>query len=117
MTAPNIAELSIITGKTFVGDLSNSLATLVAGASNKVMKINSIVVANVDGVNSASVNISLQRSSTDYYVVKTVEVPGDTTLVVLDKDMGIYLEEADILRGSASVDGDLQVVVSYEEIS
>jgi hypothetical protein len=43
-------------------------------------------------------------------------VAADTTLVVLDKASSIYLEEDTSLVATASAGGDLDVIVSYEEI-
>jgi hypothetical protein len=37
--------------------------------------------------------------------------------MAITKDSAIYLEEGDALRATASVDGDLQVICSYEIIS
>ena len=45
-------------------------------------------------------------------LAKTVTVPADTTLVVLDTP--IYLMEADVLKGGASANSDLDLFVSYE---
>ena len=46
------------------------------------------------------------------YLCKTVTVPADATLVVLDTP--IYLMEGDILKGGASAASDLDLFVSYE---
>ena len=48
------------------------------------------------------------------YLAKTVNVPADSTLVVVDSP--IYLMEGDILKGGASAAGDLDLFVSYEVI-
>ena len=47
----------------------------------------------------------------------TVSVPADASLVVLSKDTALYLEENDTIRLTASANGDLQAICSYEEIS
>ena len=46
------------------------------------------------------------------YLAKTISVPADSTLVVLDSP--IYLMEGDKLRGGASAAGDLDLFISYE---
>jgi hypothetical protein len=46
----------------------------------------------------------------------TISVPADATLVLIDKNSSIYLEEADVLEGGASADGDLTYTISYEEL-
>lgn len=47
--------------------------------------------------------------------MNTVVIPADTTLDVLSKS--IYLEEGDKITGLASTNGDLEVIISYEEIT
>lgn len=117
MAAPNIVNVATITGKTAVQAVTTSATAIVtnSAASGKVFKVNALYVANVDGVNSADVNVDLYRSSTAYHIAKTVAVPADATLDIISK--AIYLEEGDSLRLTASANSDLEAVCSYEEIS
>lgn len=117
MAAPNIVNVSTITGKTSVLVVTTSATAIVenAAASGKVFKVNALYVSNVDGTNAADVNVDIYRSSTAYHIAKTVSVPADATLDVISKS--IYLEEGDSLRLTASVNSDLEAVCSYEEIS
>ena len=124
MTAPNIVNVTTITGKTNVVSLTTTNATLVvenAAASNKVLKINSLVVSNVDGTNAADITISLYSEDniggTATEIVSTVSVPADASLVVIDKGTSIYLEEDKSIGATAGSASDLKVVCSYEEIS
>lgn len=119
MAAPNIVNVATITGKTAVQSVTTTPTAIVtnSAASGKVFKVNSLIVSNVDGANTASVNVDLFRSSTAYYVAYTLIVPPDSSLVVLSKETCLYLEEGDAIRCTASLDGDLQAVCSYEEIS
>jgi uncharacterized protein YjhX (UPF0386 family) len=116
MTAPNIVNITVATGKTDVlaATTSATAITTNSAASGKVYKINSIIVANIDGTNAADITLDLFRSSTAYKFVNTVSVPADATLVALSKDAAIYLEEGDSIRATASANGDLQVLCSYE---
>jgi hypothetical protein len=117
MAAPNIVNVTTITGKTAVQVVTTSATAIVtnSAASGKVFKINALYVSNVDGTNAADVNVDLYRSSTAYHIAKTVSVPADATLDVISK--AIYLEEGDSLRLTAGADSDLEAVCSYEEIS
>ena len=117
MAAPNIVNVTTITGKTAVQAIGTSAAAIVtnSASSNKVFKVNALYVSNVDGVNDATVNVDIYRSSTAYHIAKTITVPADTTLDVMNKP--IYLEEGDALRLTASAASDLEGVCSYEEIS
>jgi len=117
MAAPNIVNVSTITGKTAVLAVTTSATAIVtnSAASGKVLKVNALYVANVDGTNAANITVDIFRSSTAYKIAHTVAVPADATLDVISKS--IYLEEGDSLRLTASADGDLEAVCSYEEIS
>jgi hypothetical protein len=121
MAAPNIVNVATITGKTVGAALTTSSADIVtnSAASNKVFKVNSIRVANVNGGASADVTVGFYDASTTttYRLAFTVNVPADASLVVLDKDAQIYLEEGDKITALASVNSFLEIVVSYEELS
>ena len=119
MAAPNLVNVSSIYGRTMGAALGTDVnTTLLTCAADKVLKINSIIVANVDGTNSADATVTFYDSSetAGYYLASTVAVPADSTLIVLGKDSPIYLEESDEIRAGASVNDDLQIVVSYEEL-
>ena len=117
MANPNIVAVSSIYANTVMdADVAASAVSLLTCGSNKVQKINSLVIANIDGSNAASIDVWRTRSSADYYLAKTISVPADATLVVIDKNMGLYLMESDILKIQASAAGDLSAVCSYEEI-
>jgi hypothetical protein len=124
MAAPNVVNVATITGKTAVTSLTTTNASLVVenpASSNKVFKINSLIVSNVDGTNAADITIGLYSEDniggTATEIVSTVSVPADASLVVISKDTSIYLEEDKSIGATASVANDLKVVCSYEEIS
>lgn len=123
MTAPNIVNLSSLTAKTELASLTTSPGVTIVSngsSSNAVYKINSIIVANIDGLNSAAVTINVVRTSgttTTAALAYSITVPANSTLVVVTKDMGIYLEEGYSIQGIASADGDLQAICSYEIIA
>jgi hypothetical protein len=117
MAAPNIVNVTTITGKTAVQAVGTSATSIVtnSAASGKVFKINALYVSNVDGTDNAEMSVSILRSSTSYHIAKTVVVPADATIDVLSK--AIYLEEGDELQLLANAASDLEAVCSYEEIS
>jgi hypothetical protein len=124
MAAPNIVNVATITGKTVVVDLTSTSATSVvsnASSSGKVFKINSLIVANVDGTANADITINLYSAAalggTATQICSTVAVPADSSLVVIDKTSGIYLEEDKSIGATAGSANDLKVICSYEEIS
>lgn len=116
MVAPNVVGVTSILGKTDVQSVGTSATAITTCPTDKVYKINSLIVANIDGVAAADITVDLFRSSTAFRIASTITVPADTTLVVISKDMGIYLEEGDAIRCTASAAGDLQALCSYEII-
>ena len=120
MAAPNLKDPSIITGITTVVGLGTTAVTGIltnTAGSNKVLKINSIFCANVDGVTAADISISIIRNGTDRYLAKTIAVPPDATQIISSKDTYFYLEEGVGIRAQASAANDLDVTIGYEEIS
>jgi hypothetical protein len=124
MANPNIVNVTSIEGGNIGFNLSNTLTdTLLTVDSDKILKINRITVANVDGSSAADVDIFVDglgngatgitaTGSATVYLAKTVSVPADATLVLVDTP--IYLMEGDILKGGASASGDLDLFISYE---
>lgn len=124
MAAPNIVNVATITAKTTTLALSStSQTTLVSNAasSGKVIKVNMIQVANVDGTNACDVTVDLHSAAsgggTAFSLVSTASVPADASLIVVDKNTALYLEEDRSITVTAGTANDLEVIVSYEEIS
>ena len=120
MAAPNIVNVSTITAKMAAANLGTTLTTTLlsnSSSSGKVFKINTIIVSNVDGSNSADVTIDYHNGSTGYKIANAIPVAPKTTLVLTDKNIVIYLMEDNAIRGGASAASDLDVVISYEELS
>jgi len=117
MAAPNIVNVTTITGKTAVLAVTTSATAIVTNSanSNTVVKVNALYISNIDGVNNCDATVDIFRSSTAYRIASTVVVPADAVLDVLSKP--IYLEEGDTLRLTASANSDLEGVCSYEIIS
>ena len=117
---PYIVSVTSIFGKTaYDADISTSDDTLLenASSSNKLLKVNSLIIANIDGSNSATITATLKNgSNTVLGYIKTITVPPDTTLVLISKDTSIYLEENMKITLDASVAGDLSAICSYDEI-
>tara|TARA_B100001094_G_C17609780_1_gene520683 strand:- start:48 stop:437 length:390 start_codon:yes stop_codon:yes gene_type:complete len=127
MANPNIVNVATINGGNLGFNLSNTLtATLLTVASDVILKVNRITVANVDGSSAADVDLFVDgmgngatgisaTGAATVYLAKTVSVPADSTLVLVDSP--IYLMEADILKGGASASGDLDLYISYEVLN
>ena len=126
MAKPNIVAVTSILGGNLGWNLSaTATTTLMTVAAEKIVKINRITCANVDGTNAADVSLFVDGlttagatgitptgASATVYLAKTVSVPADATLVI--SDTPIYLMEGDILKGGASAASDLDLFISYE---
>ena len=131
MAAPNIISPTTITGKTTYFTPSGTTAVVLltnAAASGKVLKINSLIAANVDGTSAVDVTVSYYTDGavaqgsapsggTAYPIVSTVSVPADASLIVVDKSTQLYIEEGNSLSITSSSANDIAFTVSYEEIS
>ena len=120
MAAPNLVNVTSITGKIdghalTTDAIDNANSSVITCAADKLIKINSIIVANIDGTDSVNIDVAVNLASdARFYLAKTVAVPADSTLVVIGKDSPIYLEESDELEARADVASDAELVVSYE---
>jgi hypothetical protein len=126
MANPNIVNVTSIVGGNLGWNLSATATdTLMTVDADKIVKVNRITVANVDGTNAADVSLFVDGLTTagatgitptgadaTVYLAKTVSVPADATLVI--SDTPIYLMEGDILKGGASAASDLDLFISYE---
>jgi hypothetical protein len=124
MANPNIVNVTAIYGENSLTALSTTSATSIvsnAASSGKVYKINSIIVANVDGAVAADVTINVYSQAalggTAFALASTVSVPADATLVVVDKNTSIYLKENQSIGATAGTASDLVVIASWEEIN
>ena len=125
MANTNKVSVSSIYGESVGWNLTNTVTTtLFTVAADKLVKINRMTVANVDGTNAADVTVYIDAGATtsaggtvasgasDVYLAKTLSVPADATLVLVDTP--IYLRETDVLKGGASAASDLDLFISYE---
>tara|TARA_B100000959_G_C14876559_1_gene580675 strand:- start:454 stop:780 length:327 start_codon:yes stop_codon:yes gene_type:complete len=79
--------------------------------------IHAIYATNIDGTNDADISISVSGSAnfdTRRYILKTVEVPADSTVVI---EKPINLGAGDKLETQASADGDIDVFASILEMT
>ena len=126
MAAPNIVDVTSIYGKTAYvtpSDTSENILLANTAASGKVFKINQIVVANVDGSSAADATVAYNTADggtadggTSYPIISTVSVPADASIIAVDKNTGIYLEEDRSIVVTSGTASDLTYTISYEEI-
>ena len=127
MANPNIVNVTTINGGNAGFNLTaTTTATLMTvSGSGVIVKVNRITVANVDGSAAADVDLFIDGlgsgatgvtttgADATVYLAKTISVPADASLVLLDTP--IYMMEGDILKGGASAAGDLDLFALVEK--
>ena len=104
-----------------IGASATTIYQVPIGTDSSV--VHSIYIANVDGVNSATVNIEVSTDGAGaadfFHVAKTVQVPADSSLI-LDKPINLRnannASAGDLIRATASAASDLQAFVSVLQI-
>ena len=124
MANPNIVNVAAIYGNNSSTALSSTSATSIvsnAASSGKVFKINTIMVANVDGTSAADITINKYNAAalggTAFPIASTISVPADATLIVVDKTTSFYLKEDESIGATAGAANDLVVTCSWEELN
>ena len=105
-----------------IGATATTIYQVPIGTNSSV--VHSIYIANVDGVNSATVNIEVSTDGAGaagfFHVAKTVIVPADSSLI-LDKPINLRNASlgtgGDKMRATASATGDLECFISILEIT
>ena len=119
MTTPNIIQVQTINGNSNVANVTTSATAIVTNSvgSNKIFKINGIMVTNTSGSSNATLTLDFYRSSNAYLMASNVVITSGTTYTPVDKTLSLYLLEGDALRLTANVSSTLQAVATWEEIS
>lgn len=124
MAIPNIAAVATINNKTTTLDLTTTSATVLlsnASASGESILITSLYLANVDGSSAVAATVSHHDAAAGggsaIKLGSTVSVPANATLVFIDKNSPITLEEDTSLTITAGAANDLQAVCSYTVLS
>ena len=127
MANPNIVSVSSIYGESIGEALTTTLTTdIMTVASNKLVKINYIQVANDHASTAIDVTVAIVKAgftsagigsgednAAVFLLCGTMDLPADDTLVVLDKP--IYLMEGDVLEAGANP-ATADIFISYEVI-
>ena len=127
MANPNIVNVATIAGGSLGFHLTTTATTaLMTVTAEYIIKINSILVANVDGTNDATCDVRIVKlnveplgitnldTSGTFYIAKTVNVPADDVLILVDRPF--YMMAGDALSALASANSDLDILISFEAI-
>ena len=127
MANPNIVGVvSIYAGNAAWALTATVTTTLLTVAADVIVKVNSIIATNthatattaltldVNGIGTTVTGVTGTSLATSAKIASTINIPADDILSVIDKP--IYLMEADVLRGGASV-ATCDLFISYEVIN
>ncbi|KPL28549.1 MAG: hypothetical protein AMJ72_02730 [Acidithiobacillales bacterium SM1_46] len=131
MAAPNIVNTTAIYGKSTAYTPSGTSAVVLlanTSSSGKVLRVNNITAANVDGTNAVNATVSYYTDGdvaqgsapsggTAYPIASTISVPANASLTVMDKMTSLYLEEDRSITVTSGAANKITFTVSYEEIS
>jgi|TARA_B100000073_G_scaffold315840_1_gene292048 hypothetical protein len=114
MATPNLVNITSINGFNICGAVTTSGTDVIDVPADKIYKVNTILIANVDGTNAADITVQISRDngSNYFHIAKTISVPADSTLSLLNTTL--YLDETDLLKVTASANSDLEYVISGE---
>jgi Fe-S cluster assembly iron-binding protein IscA len=124
MAAPNIVGITTLVGFSTFTTLANTNATSIvsnAAASNKVLKVTSVIVSNTGDSNTEYCHVSLNDMAagggSNRYIQKNVGIETGTAQVVIDRASAVYLEENQSLVVQSNTRSNVfDVIASYEEI-
>jgi hypothetical protein len=123
MANPNIVNATSIVGNSLSVAVATSATQLASNAasSGKVFKINSIVIANIDGTSAAEITVNIYSAASlggsAIAIASTISVPADASLIVTDKTTSFYLLENQSIGAIAGTASDLVATISFEEIT
>ena len=86
MATPNIVNVATINAANATGAVTTSRADIIDVAADKVAKVNTLLIANIDGSNAADITIEVSVDNGSNYVkiANTISVPADATLSFLE---------------------------------
>jgi hypothetical protein len=123
MAAPNLNAPTSVTGKTTYLTLANTNETdllVNSSSSGKAMRVTCVMLVNIDGsaaVDASATIYTAASGGTGHKICNTLNVPADSTVVLLSRENALWLEEDRRITVQASASSDLAVICSYEEVT
>ncbi len=123
MAAPNLVNIQSIYGRLVQAAPANITANSLisnAASSGLLLKLNSLVATNVTAtaaVVTVSINNAAAGGGTAYRLAYQVTVPGNSSLVVVDKNSAHYLPENTSVVVTSGTSAAIEYVASYEEMA
>lgn len=103
-----------ISGSSFATVLDNQ----VLSGQNRLFRADSLVVCNITS-STAEVTVRFSDSNVSQFsdIAKNITVPGNSSIVIIDKDYPIYVPENTRITINASADSTLHALCSYTVMS
>jgi hypothetical protein len=123
MANPNMVNVSSILGATtyLVPTTTTATAwTALTPAVGTVNKIDTMTATNVTGtaaVVTVSINSAISGGGTAYRLAFQTSVPGNSSLVVVDKSTMLYVGETQSIVVTSGTTNSIEMVATYEAIS
>ena len=123
MANPNMVNVASIYGSTtYLVPTTNTATawTALTPAAGTVNKVGSIVATNVTA-SAANITVSINNATggggTAYRLAWQISVPGNSSLIVVDKSTSIYVGEAQSIVVTSGTTNSIEMVATYEAIS
>lgn len=123
MANPNMINVSSILGATTYLVPSTTAATTwtaLTPAAGTVNKVDTIMATNVTAV-AATITVSINSATggggTAYRLAYQISVPGNSSLMVVDKSTSIYVGEAQSIVVTSGTSSSIEMVATYEAIT
>ena len=123
MANPNMINVSSILGATTYLVPSTTAATTwtaLTPAAGTVNKVDTIMATNVTAIAAAitvSINSAISGGGTAYRLTYQTSVPGNSSLIVVDKSTMLYVGEAQSIVVTSGTTNSIEMVATYEAIS
>jgi len=123
MANPNMLNASSILGSTTYLVPTNTTATTWTGltpSAGTVNKIDTLTATNVTSSAAAitvSINSAAAGAGTNYRLVYQINVPGNSSLIIVDKSTMIYVGESQSIVVQSGTTNAIEMVATYEAIT
>lgn len=123
MANPNIVNVTSIYGNTVYLIPTGLTATAWIGltpAAGTINKIGTMVATNVTptaATITVSVNNAISGGGIAYRLAWQISVPGNSSLMIIDKSTSIYVGEAQSIVVTSGTSNAIEMIATYEAIS
>lgn len=112
----NILTANIITGKTdtFLITTTPTIIAINPQDSDIIYKINCIYLSNNSQTQIIKGTVDFFRNNISHRIASNIEIPKDSTIIVMAKETSVYLEPGDSLRCWINAFAPASTLISYE---